>query len=336
VETAVDRRLPPAAWEIPAAALSELQGNLRQATQQVVKDQFAEQRRFVLATFEAFARRVGGDLREAVAKAPAPPVVEPPPPAPTVPPPRWPVVVTALLAALPTAVLGFLYLKSVETNAGLARELAEARSKSAADAARLKTLEDLTAVRRHAAVAPAGAAGPAARAASGGLASPSSGPAQGAPAPPAGPMAVEYVPYGETPLANARLDRLRGLAATLEAQHFRGRIVVESFVGDFCLSGSAGEGYALAEPALAAQKCDVVGNPFEDALSPAQRQSVDFANFAASLRKRTGGAILVEPVSGGRRGPADLAEQREGGTAGQWNAIAAQQNRVEFRLSPAA
>jgi hypothetical protein len=155
-------------------------------------------------------------------------------------------------------------------------------------------------------------------------------------APPAGPLAVEYVPYGETPLANARLDRLRGLAATLEAQHFRGRIVAESFVGDFCLSGSAGEGYALAEPALAAQKCDVVGNPFEDSLSPAQRQSVDFANFAASLRKRTGGAIVVEPVSGGRRGPAGLAEQPEGGTAGQWNAIAAQQNRVEFRLAPAA
>jgi hypothetical protein len=63
---------------------------------------------------------------------------------------------------------------------------------------------------------------------------------------------------------------------------------------------------------------------------------VDVANFAASLRKRTGGAIIVEPVSGGRRGPAGLAEQPEGGTAGQWNAIAAQQNRVEFRLAPAA
>ena len=137
-------------------------------------------------------------------------------------------------------------------------------------------------------------------------------------------------------MAEGRLDRLRGLAATLEAQGFRGSIVVESYIGDFCLTGSAGEGFAVADAALPSQRCDLVGNPFEDAISPAQRQSVDFANFAATLRQRTGGAIVVDAVSAGRRNPVEYPEQREGSTAGEWNAVAAQNNRVEFRLVPAS
>jgi hypothetical protein len=146
------------------------------------------------------------------------------------------------------------------------------------------------------------------------------------------PLAIEYVPFGETPFANGRLDRLRAVAAPLEAQHARARIVVESYVGDFCLTGSPADGFIVAEPSVPFQKCDMVGNPFDDSLAPAQRQSVDFANFVASLRKRTGGAVVVETVSAGRRNPVEYPEQAEGSTAGAWNTVAAQNNRVEFRV----
>ena len=146
------------------------------------------------------------------------------------------------------------------------------------------------------------------------------------------PLAIEYVPFGETPLANGRLDRLRAVAAPLEAQRARARIVVESYVGDFCLTGSPADGFVVAEPSVPFQKCDMVGNPFDDSLAPAQRQSVDFANFVASLRKRTGGAVVVETVSAGRRNPVEYPEQAEGSTAGAWNTVAAQNNRVEFRV----
>jgi hypothetical protein len=294
------------------AALSELQGSLRQSLQQLVRDQLGEQRRFMLATFEAFARRMSGEFREAAAKAPATPAAEPVAPEPP-PVAWWPMALTALLAAVPSVVLGVLYWQSAERNAALARELVESRAQSAAQAARQPPPD------RIAAAAPAVAA-PA----------PVTGPA----APPA-PLAVEPVPYGETPLAAARLERLRGLAATLEAQQFRGRIVVESFTGDFCLSGNAGEGFALADPALPTRDCDVVGNPFDDTLSPAQRQSVAFANFAASLRQRTGGAIVVETQSLGRRNAEAYPAQGEGSTAGDWNEVAGRNNRVAFRLVPA-
>jgi CheY-like chemotaxis protein len=300
----------PGAWAVPPAVLSELQSGMRQSIQQLVKDQLAEQRRFMLATFEAFARRMSSEIKEMARVAP-PPAVEPMPPPPAG-IPWWPVALTALLAVVPSVILGFLYWQSIGTTAALASSLAETKAQLASAEA--------------AALAAATPVGDSAGSDAGSVDS----------APPSGPFAVEYVPYGETPLAEGRLDRLRGLAATLEAQGFRGSIVVESYVGDFCLTGGAGEGFAVADAALPSQECDLVGNPFEDAISPAQRQSVDFANFAATLRRRTGGAIVVEAVSAGRRNPVEYPEQREGSTAGEWNAVAAQNNRVEFRLVPAS
>jgi len=307
-ERALPETAPAAGWAVPASAFSELQASLRQSVQQLVKDQLAEQRRFMLATFEAFARRMSSEIKEGISRVPVPAVVEPLPPA-TPPVPWWPVTLTAMLAAVPAAILGVLYWQAIESHGQLARELEESRGKVAAAAA-------------VAAALPVQAAAGPAPTADEGL------------SPPAGPLAVEYVPYGETPFANARLERLRGIAATLEAQRFRGSIVVENYIGDFCLTGNAGEGFAVADAALPSQKCDLVGNPFEDTLSPAQRQSVGFANFAATLRQRTGGAITVDTVSAGRRNPVAYPEQGEGSTAGEWNAVAARNNRVEFRLVP--
>jgi CheY-like chemotaxis protein len=304
-------------WALPAAALSELQGGLRQSVHQLVRDQLAEQRRFMLATFEAFARRMGSELKDGIAKATVPPTVEPvvPPPAPT---PWWPVVLTALFAVVPAVVLGFLYWQSLQAQDGLAGQVADLSAQVAVVA------KQAAAARQT--VAPGMAPG---------ASSAALGPGTPPAVPPSGPVAVEYVPYGETPLANARLDRLRGLAQTLEEQQFQGRIVVETFTGDFCLTGSAGEGFTVASPELPTQKCDLVGNPFDDSLSPAQRQSVAFANFALMLRQRSAGAISVEVANGGRRAPVGYPEQGEGSTAGDWNAVAERNNRVEFRVVPA-
>jgi hypothetical protein len=289
-----------------------MQGGLRQSMQQLVRDQLAEQRRFMLATFEAFARRMGTEIKDGIAKVPVPPAVEPVIPL-SPPVPWWPALLTALFSLVPAAILGFLYWQSLQSQVGLQRELTDARAEAAA--AEAKAAASLAAFAQAAALpVPMGTATPGAV---------------------AGPVATEYVPYGETPLANARLDRLRTVAAAAETQQFKGRIVVESFVGDYCLAGNATEGFTVAPTELATSKCDLVGNPFDDALSPAQRQSVDFANFAATLARRTGGAVTVELVNAGRRNPVAYPEQAENSTAGDWNAIALQNNRVEFHLVPA-
>ena len=288
----------------PPLAFTELQGGLRQSVQQLLKDQLAEQRRFMLATFEAFARRMGNDIKEHISHIPAPVAVEPIAPE----PPRtwWPMALTGLFAAVPALVLGALFLREMDSNGALIERLERLEKQQA-------ELESAT--RAATAASTDALAGVAAQ---------------------PGPLAVEYVPYGETPLAGARLERLRTLAGTLEAQGFHGRIVAESFVGDFCLDGtSASEGFTVAAPATLLQKCALMGNPFDDALSPAQRQSVAFANFAATLKQRTGGAIAVEVGTGGRTSPIEYPEQREDTTAGEWNRIAALNNRVEFHTDAA-
>jgi CheY-like chemotaxis protein len=307
-----------AAMAFTPAVASELQASLRNSMQHHLKEQLGEQRRFVLATFEAFARRMTGEVKESIAKIPPPPSIESLlPPAP--PRPWWPVVLTALFAAVPALVLGYVTWTTSAANAALQRDLAA----SQAEVERAKAAALVAAATASATMA-------------------SNSPlttsvlAGGVDGPAAGPVATEYVPYGEAPLSGNRLERLRTLAATLEAEQFRGRVRIESHVGDFCLAGSATEGFVPADAGVPASKCDTVGNPYEDSLPSAQRQSVAFANFIAMLNRRTNGAIRVEIVNGGRNQPVAYPGQEQKTTAGAWNTVAAQNNRVEYHVLPAS
>ncbi len=284
------------------SALAELQGNLRQAMQQQLRDQLAEQRRSVVATLETLGRRISAELKDGLSKLPQPPIVEIPPPTP---PWGWPVAVAALLAAVPALVLGALLWRALDANRAAARQIADLKARAAA-------------------------AAPIAKAPSGAPTVIAAGPGREA------ATVIEFLPYGEPPFDGARLERLRTIASALETEGFHGRILAESFVGDFCLTGNAYEGFSVADPDLPLAKCALVGNPHDDGLSPAQRQSVAFANFTAGLRQRTNGAIVVEVMNGGRTDPVQYPEQREGMTAGQWNGVATQNNRVEFRVIPGA
>ena len=306
-----------AAMAFTPSVASELQASLRETLQHHLKDQLGEQRRFMLATFEAFARRLNTEVKESIAKIPPPPSIESlmPPPAPNA---WWPAVLTAIFATVPALVLGYIAWNATAANATLQRDLEAARAateraKAAAVAAATTASATMASTAPLSATAPGG----------GGNAV-------------SAQTVTEYVPYGEAPLSGNRLERLRALAATLEAQQFKGRVRIESYVGDFCLTGNAGEGFEPADTALAASKCDIVGNPYDDGLSAAQRQSVDFANFIATLRRRTGGSIQVEIVNGGRSQPVAYPEQGEKTTAGVWNTVAAQNNRVEFHIVPSA
>ena len=308
----------PASMAFTPALASELQAGLRNSIQHLVREQLTEQRRFLLATFEAFARRLTSEMKESIGKIPPAPVFESLAPQ----PPRrqwWPVVLTAFFAAVPAAVLGYVAWQANASNAALVRELADSKAavERAKAAAMIATAAASATVANNAPLAAPSAAG-------------------GIGGSTEGPIATEYVPYGETPLAGSRLERLRALVVMLEAQQFKGRVRVESYVGDFCLGGNASDGFSPADVNLPATKCDLVGNPFDDSLSVAQRQSVDFANFAATLRRRTGGDIQIEVVNGGRSQPVAYPEQDERTTAGSWNTVAAQNNRVEFHVLPAS
>ncbi len=148
---------------------------------------------------------------------------------------------------------------------------------------------------------------------------------------------VRTVPYGETPLAGERLEALRSLLTDLGARGYRGLVTVTSYPGRFCLIGNLGSGYLLPKADAPAARCDTVGNPFDESLVPAQREPVALANLIGSVRQSTAGALRIELVNGEPTVEvAPYPPESERLTAGEWNRVAALNNRVEIRLSAAA
>jgi CheY-like chemotaxis protein len=134
------------------------------------------------------------------------------------------------------------------------------------------------------------------------------------------------------PFGDRQLEKLKGLMDRLNALKFRGTIRLESHVGDFCMSRTPDSGFAMAADDLPATQCDRTGLPAEEARAESARQSVPFANYLAELAVG-GGPIAVELEPLGNSEPlvpypvatADLS-------AGDWNRIAQQNQRVEVRL----
>lgn len=294
-------------------APGELETAIRTAVAPLLKEYTSEMRRFTLASLEAFARRISSDAKPPAPAVPAPAISEPPPPVEeppvSVPQKRWPLVAAvAAIALIPTVVMALLYSQQLEVTKAL--QAANGNLQSAVDEQQVQ----LTRLQQSIQAIPASARAAAAPAS----------------------ISTEIVPYGEAPLAGSRLERLRDMLTQLRATNFRGKVKVATFVGEFCLTGNGIEGYSMATDDLPVKRCDLVGNPFEDSLPTAQRQSLAFANLVASLRKESGGALTVEVAHEGRRPtvPYPNAEQLPRVTAGEWNRIAAQNNRVEFATQP--
>jgi hypothetical protein len=116
---------------------------------------------------------------------------------------------------------------------------------------------------------------------------------------------------------------------------FSGRIVVQTHVADFCMVGGGSTGYDLASADMVVGQCELIG--FEAAIADemAMQQSVAFANFVNTIRQETGGTIQVSIYSRGNAEPLiPYPIATPGITAGFWNEIAAQNNRVEISIDP--
>lgn len=292
-------------------SIGELETAIRSAVAPLLNEHASEMRRFVLASLESFARRLASEQKAAAAAA-QPDVAEPPAPMPAREPRRaW--ALTAAIAAvalLSTLVLAVLYTRSVDatraalqTNAKLSAIVQEQEAQIdllRADTERRNTI---------AAIAPASTT--------------------------AGGMRPELVPYGEVPLAGTRLERLRALITELREQGFKGKIKVATYSGEFCLTGNGFEGYSLAADDLPFKRCDVVGNPFDESMSTAQRQSLAFANLLSSLRSDSSDALVVEVQHLGRQPTMPYPDPNQDMlTAGDWNRVAVLNNRVEFSAEP--
>jgi CheY-like chemotaxis protein len=277
-----------------------------------VKQQSIDMRRFIVASLDGFAARMAADLRQA---APATPLAElPPVPSPKR-QPAWPWAAAFGAACLIAVVCAALW---ESTRADLTKSRAELAALRSANAELQHAREDFAA-----AVKDLTAAVAANTANSSKLPSAAALPRS------------EPVPYGEIPFDRSRLDVLRDLLAKLEAQGFHGVVKLTSLTGLYCLSGNATDGFAPANALLPANKCDLVGNPFEESLSGQQRESLAFANLIAGVRQHTSGAIAVVLDNAGSSRPSvPYPPRSESLTAGEWNRAAAANNRVEFAVEP--
>ena len=276
-----------------------------------VKDQAVDIRRFIVASLDSFSTRIISDIRNAMPVQGPDPIAPPPVP----PKPVWPWAAAALAVFVAAVVFAASWLASRNE---LARAHAEIAGLQSANAELQHARVDLNAAVKDLTTALATANTGQSAAAAG---------ASGSAIPPR----IEPVPYGEIAFDRSRLEVLRDMLMKLEAQSFHGVVKISSSAGLFCLSGNATDGYVPAAAALPINRCDMIGNPLDEALSGQQRQSLAFANLVAGVRQRTSGAITVALESTGTTHAATPYPTRTDSlTAGEWNRVAAANNRVEF------
>ena len=144
------------------------------------------------------------------------------------------------------------------------------------------------------------------------------------------------VPFGETPLGGARIAELRALVQSIAQQGLRERSKCGVTRVAYCLSGSGRDGYSLAEGTAPYIQCDLVADATDPVLGAGPPESMEFAAALAEIRRQHGNAIRVE-VTIGADTELQQAYPEIGGepprvpTAGEWNAAAEANNRVELR-----
>jgi hypothetical protein len=77
-----------------------------------------------------------------------------------------------------------------------------------------------------------------------------------------------------------------------------------------------------------------MGNPYDDTQGGVARPPLGLANLAATVRRRTNGAIELELVPGPRDRLSASYPPIDQATAAQWNAAAQSNNRVEISVIP--
>jgi CheY-like chemotaxis protein len=307
-----DRRTPeqssfmPLNVRVEAGAPEAAAGMLsKPLTDTALREHFAELRRALVAGVDTQTDRITAEVRalllEALPQA-APsedsPLALGPPPRRASPPWAWIVACAALGVAL---ISSALWWRSVRLLEGLTEQVTHLRLQRAT---------------------PPLAAGPAGVAAASGPAAPV---VEGKPI-------VALVPYGAEALGGARLDVIGKLLYRLVAQRASGLVDIRTFAGRFCLMGNATDGYSLAPEEMLFSRCDVVGNPYDEALSPPQRMPLALANLIGDVRSSSNGALAVRAAVGD---PANLAMPYPAVsptlTAGEWNRAAIANNRIEIR-----
>ncbi len=140
----------------------------------------------------------------------------------------------------------------------------------------------------------------------------------------------------EEAFGDRRLAIVYELVSRLDELGFKGTIRLESHLGEFCLSGTEGEGFVLAPADLPVSECSGYGHPLQQLPQLGERQSIAFANFLATSPLVNNSDISIEIVAHGFDRPHLKYPTRTSDLpASEWNRIAAANNRIDVILVPA-
>ena len=320
------RFTPPTArvGGVPAEAGAALAS--KPLTDSALREHFAELRRALVAGIDTQTERITGEvralLREALPRAPE--GGAPPPPRAATAPWVWWVACAALALALVSAALWWRTVKLLD---GLTVQLTQLAQRDAAVFAALAPA--------GAALATPGATTPASAspAATTPTAAARTAPTAAMLIPSEGKPVVVSVPYGADALGGARFELIGKLLYRLARQKVAGVVDIRAFPGRFCLVGNALEGYSLAPEETLFSRCDVLGNPSDEAFPGTQRTPLALANLIGDIRGSTHGSLQVQVAAGDAANvlvpyPPIGSEL----TAGEWNRAAGANNRVEIRV----
>ena len=140
-------------------------------------------------------------------------------------------------------------------------------------------------------------------------------------------------PYNEPAFGSKALVMLSTLIPQLEDANFKGVVKLVSHRGQFCFSETGVEG----SPNLADENAPVIDCIIPDAqavssLSLADQQTIEFSNYLSSL---AGEKIKIEIENKGAQTPmSNYPETDSTQTAGNWNKVAQQNNRLEVVILP--
>ena len=141
--------------------------------------------------------------------------------------------------------------------------------------------------------------------------------------------------YGEPPFGGDRLTLLQDLVQQLNAAGFKGRIRLESHVGQFCLrrqpsADGTGVTWAPAPDDTRLTDCSALGQSNEQSQTMSAAQSAGFKRFLGELPE----GIQIDLVPLGAGEPRADYPNDPAVTAGQWNAVAQRNQRVQIVLLP--
>jgi CheY-like chemotaxis protein len=143
-------------------------------------------------------------------------------------------------------------------------------------------------------------------------------------------------PYGEAPFGGERVELIGGLVERLRQAGFSGTLKLRGHAGQFCLVASTG-GWRVADAATPIGNCDVKGffNK-QDARLASARQSAEFRALLGSPAVAGSGIRIQIEGLGDEGRSAGYPTPENVSTAGEWNAVAARNNRISVSLVPDA